>query len=367
MASVFKRKGRPHYLASWFDEIGRRRERSTKTTDRRAAERIARKWEADALLRAEGVVDPAADRLAQANRKPLAEHVAAFIESCERSGQARTHTTNKRRDLQRFIADARLSRLSDITPERLESYLHALTVEKATGERDDDDKPIRKTVRASARTRNAVRASVSAFAAWCVQTHRLASNPVRHVKPADERTDRRRVRRALTDDELGRLLDVAREADAALNSDSTYPHKPSRRALWYLLAARAGLRRGDLQRLRWGDLDLDAGSVTLTEQKAKRTDTLPLHPQVVDELRAARPVTMTPAALAGARVFPHSVTNRTRQRDFERAGIGPDDAGRVADLHSLRATMATALAKANTPIAVTQQLGRLLGSGADRA
>jgi hypothetical protein len=59
-----------------------------------------------------------------------------------------------------------------------------------------------------------------------------------------------------------RLLDVAREADRTPSTPTpTYPHAPSRRALWYLLAARAGLRGGATsQRLRWGDLDLDAGS-----------------------------------------------------------------------------------------------------------
>jgi hypothetical protein len=44
MASLFKRKGDRAWIISWFDGQGRRRERSSRTTDRRAAERIAAKF-----------------------------------------------------------------------------------------------------------------------------------------------------------------------------------------------------------------------------------------------------------------------------------------------------------------------------------
>lgn len=54
------------------------------------------------------------------------------------------------------------------------------------------------------------------------------------VPKQDEARDRRRVRRPLTDDEMTRLLAVARERG---------------RDAWYLAAALAGLRKGDMQRL----------------------------------------------------------------------------------------------------------------------
>jgi len=53
------------------------------------------------------------------------------------------------------------------------------------------------------------------FANWCARTARLATNPITHVATADDRADQRRTRRALTDDELVRLLDAARRRPLA--------------------------------------------------------------------------------------------------------------------------------------------------------
>ena len=53
MASVFKMKDRPNWMLAYVDGTGRRRVRSSGTTDRRVAERIASKLDADALLRRE--------------------------------------------------------------------------------------------------------------------------------------------------------------------------------------------------------------------------------------------------------------------------------------------------------------------------
>src|SRR5688572_12671378 len=100
------------------------------------------------------------------------------------------------------------------------------------------------------------------------------------------------------------------------------------RKTWYLLAALAGLRRSDLIRLSWGDVDLEGAVLTIRDGKAKREDRLPIHPELLEELRRIRPTTVLPKA----RVFPTAVTNLTRQRDFDDANIQPDEQGRVADL-----------------------------------
>ncbi len=55
MVSVYKEKGSRNYKAEWRDENGKRRRKSTKTTDEIAARAIAEKWEADAALKREGV------------------------------------------------------------------------------------------------------------------------------------------------------------------------------------------------------------------------------------------------------------------------------------------------------------------------
>ena len=99
------------------------------------------------------------------------------------------------------------------------------------------------------------------------------------------------------------------------------PH--AARKAWYLAAALAGLRKGDLQRLTWADVDFDAGTITVRDGKAKREDVIPMHPPLADELKRHRHASM---ALPKAKVFPQTVTDLTRLKDFLRAGIAREAA-----------------------------------------
>lgn len=196
----------------------------------------------------------------------------------------------------------------------------------------------------SARTANLLRQTALALAAWITAEGRgnLSDYPAR-IPRFDESQDRRLVRRALTTEELARLFAVAGEAG---------------RRLWYALAYYAGLRRGELARLTWGDVDLDAGTIAIRNRKAGRRDLLPLHAELVAELREARPL-LAPGALSSARVFSTPVHHRTRAGDFARAGIPEVDAdGRVADLHALRTTLGTNLARAGVPVQVAARAMR---------
>ena len=235
-----------------------------------------------------------------------------------------------------------LSRELGVTPGKLERYLRFL---KAAGR--------------SARTLNFARQNVVAFYEWCVKVGRAASNPLSCVPKQDELRDRRRVRRPLSDHELGRLLAVARREG---------------REAWYLAAVFAGLRKGDLQRLQWADVDLASNTITITEGKARRRDVIPMHPQLASALRDRR-TACRPAP--NDRIWPHTVTDRTRMRDFLEAGIArrvqaparpgrpakwkivtEDEHGRVADLHALRMTLGTSLARAGVAPQVAQRLMR---------
>lgn len=251
--SLFKRNGTGPWVASWYDHEGKRRTRSTKTTDKAAAERILAKLIADNALRREGVIDAARDRYATEGRKPIRDHVAAYITHCRHVGHAARHVDQKERHLERLIVTGKLSRLSDLTADALEHHLARM--------KDDG---------LSARSLNFARGIAVAFVQWLVKTGKAESNPLRIVPKQDESRDRRRIRRPLADDELARLLAVAREHG---------------REAWYLAAALAGLRKGDLQRLTWSDVDFTESTLTIREGKAKRTDTLPMHPQLAQALR----------------------------------------------------------------------------------
>ncbi len=322
--SIFKRGGRGCWIATYTDADGRRRERSTRTTDKGAAERILSKLVADAALRRDGVIDARQDRFIAESRKPLAQHIAEYLDHCRHAGHAAKAIDNKQRHLGRLVESLGDGRMAVLTADALERYLRRL--------RDEGQ---------SARTWTLGRQVSVAFASWCVKQGRLESNPLSVVPKLNEQRDRRRVRRPLTDAELARLIDVARERG----------HEA-----WYLTCAFAGLRKGDLQRLTWADVDFTNATLTVREAKAKRVDTLPMDLQLVDALRrrlAERP------AVGSARVFPETATDLTRRKDFERAGIPlVDDDGRVADLHALRTTLGTQLARAGVTPQVAQRMMR---------
>lgn len=89
--SLYKRGGRGPWIATWYDHNGKRREHSTRTTDKAAGERILSKHVADAALRREGVIDAGRDRFATEGRKPISEHVEAYIAHCRHAGHALRH------------------------------------------------------------------------------------------------------------------------------------------------------------------------------------------------------------------------------------------------------------------------------------
>ena len=190
-----------------------------------------------------------------------------------------------------------------------------------------------------------------AFMQWCWKQERVAENRLGIVARFDERRDRRRERRALTMEEVERLFETTRE-----RGDITGDRWVSREA-FYCVSLLTGLRRSEMKGLTWGDVHLDEGFLTVRAEvsKAKREDQLPLHPQVVETLRSIQPTDAKPTG----RVFPTLPTIRTVYQDFARAGIEQrDEQGRVVDLHALRTTLATELARRGVAPQLAQQLLR---------
>ena len=321
MASVFKRKGQGAWIIKYFDHQGRRREKSSRTTDKRAALRMAAKLDAQAALRREGVIDPRLDCLAEADGKPLKQHIEDYLRFLRAGDRSPLTVRDAKAHLDRIVKETGAARLSDLTLDRV---VRALEGVRALGR--------------SARTVNAFGGGVRAFTRWCVRTNRLPEDPLRDLPRANVDRDRRRERRALTEKELTALFKVADEAG---------------RGLWYRMAYWAGLRRSELASLTWGDVDLEGGVIVVSRGKAKRTDEVPIAPELSEALEA------TGRGLPAAPVFPTSPSNETRQGDYDAAGMKQkDENGYFLDLHCLRYTLATNLARAGVPPQVAQRILR---------
>jgi integrase len=240
----------------------------------------------------------------------------------------------------------------------------------------------------SARTRNSYLASALAFSNWCAEptVGRLPDNPFVAIPKANEKVDRRRQRRAMTEDELVRLLAVARERPLleALTVRKG-PRKGERyaevrpevrkrlellgreRALIYKTLVLTGLRKGELASLTVAQMRLDEpipfAVLDPADEKNRDGNEIPLRDDLAADLRVwlsdklqrlqgeARrrggPVPLLlPPAISVFEV-PDKLC-KILSRDLRLAGIPKrDNRGRTLDVHALRHTFGTLMSKGN--------------------
>jgi integrase len=300
--------------------------------------------------------------LAVADRRqsPIREHVEEYVSRLagkKAVAASPVHRENVRRYLDRLIADCRWTCLADLRREHLESWM---VTQQDAGR--------------SARSCNTHRESAVAFCNWLVEVGRLNGNPFgvgRNVVPkANERADPRRRRRALTPDELVKLMNAARntpgrpKAKQGEGDGQTPRRHPERlsgrgRADLYAVLAGTGLRVGEVRRLRVADLDLDGPvpvvRVSAAVAKNGKDEIVPLRSDLIGILRRqvegrkpTDPVFEIPTDLI-----------KRFHADCKRAGIKHrDDRGLVVDVHSLRTTFGTWLSRSGVPPRVAQQLMR---------
>ncbi len=218
----------PTWLAKFRDGRGIIREVSTGCKDETAARAVLGELEKRAEKVRAGIISNSEDAMTVHQHSPLTEHLAEFIATMQAAGRAESHVTGTERLIQRVIDELSLRRLSDIRAEAVERWL-------AQQAKAQPDKPTM-----GARTRNSYLIALRSFCNWCVERDRLPFNPLAKLDRADERADRRRQRRALTEAELSRLLIVARlrplaeygrETVAKPNSQAEHG-KRERRASW---------------------------------------------------------------------------------------------------------------------------------------
>jgi integrase len=311
------------------------------------------------------------------------------------------HRVETERRLRRIVKDCGFSVLADIHRDPVERWMN-----------------LREQQGMGARTRNTYRSAILTFCAWCVQTDRMAAHPLAGLCAADEHVDRRRTRRALTEEEIRRLLIAARlrpvaeygrkvirglvdentgrktwrreplafeglEAAAArgreaLADSPEYRAKLERlgrqRALVYKTSILTGLRRGELASLTVGQLELDGArphaELLARHEKAGRGAKVPLRTDLVAELReylgeqleslqaeARRKGAPLPVRLpADTPLFavPGDFV-KVLNHDIAAARIPKfDDRGRVVDVHALRHTFGTHLSRAGVAPRVAQ-------------
>lgn len=361
-----------------------------------------------------GVLTQGEANVAEHADTPVAEHVAAYLDELAHrrgKGSRRTvngeHQANVRRSLGQAVAECGFRRLRDLNRAAVEKWVCRLRTLPDNAVIDDAGN-VTTPARPAARTVNVRLCSLTSWGNWLFESGRLTANPFSRLEKIPLADDVRRQRRALTGEELRRLLTVARLRPVAefgrptvrivddtrpANSRATWKrveltfdtvvaaaeHGRTRlrpdvferlerdgreRALLYAVLVSTGLRKGELAALTVGDVLLDDPQPVIVlpgaDAKNGQRATLPLRADVAAKLRQwiaekAEGVCRQRIGVAGVTLPPANVPLfnvprglvRILDRDLAAAGIPKrDDRGRTVDVHALRHTFASHLVAA---------------------
>jgi len=281
------------------------------------------------------------DRYKEHRKRPLSEHLDDFEQALLAKGATPKHAAQVTARARRLLNGCGFRHWPQISAEKVQSFL--AEQRKATEDRKGW----------SAQTANFYLQAGKQFLRWLVRDGRAPDNRLAHLQRYNVKTDRRHDRRALSVDELQKLLEAAQNGPTL--EDVTGPD----RALAYRLCVETGLRVGELRSLTPASFDLDGDPPTLTVRaaysKRRRDDLLPMRREMAERMAAfiaGRPVD-TPLF-----VLPDKPVELLKA-DLAKAKIEyRDDAGKVVDWHALRHTFISNLAAGGAHPKVAQALAR---------
>jgi len=379
------------YFYRYRDAAGVKRVVSMGCTDRTAAQAVAANLRRRKELVQANVISASEDAASNHANCPLARHFDGYEAHLRAKGCAPRRISQVRARLNRIAADCEFSTLMDMKVGAVERWLVA-----------------QQDAGMAAGTRNGYREALVGFGNWCRRTHRLTHNPFLDVPIADAKADRRLVRRALTEEELVRLLRVARSrplneamlirrgkrrgkaiANVRPEVRARLEEVGLERALMYKTLVLTGLRKGELASITVGDVELDAATPHLIlkagNEKNRQGAEIPLRADLAADLRSMLAMRLK-ALRQQARIQPGmpiperlpptmplfrvpACLIRILNRDLVAAGIASlvkdertgrmtvekrDARGRSVDVHALRMTFGTHLSKAGLPLRTAQ-------------
>jgi integrase len=322
--------------------------RSTKTTDRKLAQRLADEWEAAAKLAGQGRLTEShcrkviSEMYETAVGEPLhfrscRDYLIEWLEGTKANVEARTYS--KYYQIVWSFLDhlgAKSERLlREITPTDVRSWRDKLKANGLSAPTVNNSLVVLKSPFKAARDLGYIDVS-----------------PCAGLKPLKDEA-RRVSKDVFTPEQIAALLKAAPSED------------------WQgmtLLAYFSGLRLRDCSELRWSDIDLDAHTITVETRKTRKTVTLPIHPQLLSWLKnQTRGIGKAPVfpSLTGIPVAGGGGLSMQFKRLMKRAGIKgrllreSTGAGRSyssLSFHSLRHSFNAALANAGVDVEMRQEL-----------
>jgi integrase/recombinase XerD len=308
----------PYYFVR-FTHDGRRYKRSTGCTTKGKAAKEAEKIYASIVNGGEREVRRSAVRT------ELEELMSQWLVEVEETKSSDWHATLEIYATAHWLT--RWRRLSDLlAPGAVQRYISERL--RAPGQRGGKLSPV---------TLSKELSGLRGFLTWCKRHHLVVDVPAWEAPEAI--SDYEPV--SLSREEMLRVL-------AELPPLDRHPKRQPVRAYFAVMWA-TSLRRGTMARIRWEDLDLDAGTVSIraSQDKKRMARVLPLTDEAVQELRAIAPGV---GLVFGKRDYRTSL-----RKAAERAGIDSEIAERLGN-HSVRHSRLTDMASRSKNIAAIQYM-----------
>ena len=313
---VFKRKrriggklvsSRCYYGHYTLPGDSRQRTILLKTTDKQVAQAELHKIVQTAEREAAGVGVP--KHLLASAQKTLTAHMEDFLADLLASGRDEMYLANLRCRLKALFKDCGWQYPKDVTADSFMTWRGAQTL--------------------AAKTLNDYLDAANALLKWMQRAVRLEVNPLQAVRKVKTAGREKVKRRALADEQVRRLLEVAG------------PRKPV-----YLTAINTGLRRAELAALQKADCILYGDNPCLkvrgSTTKNEKDVTIWLNQEVAAELKNLVKL----GECSSEPVFESLPDMDQYRKDLAAAEIPYlDEQGRRADFHALRHTLATNLAR----------------------
>ena len=358
MASITRDAHQPPKSPFWiacFNGVGsdgrvRRLKRSTKTTDRKLAQRLADEWEQLEKLAGKGRLTESHCRkvIAQMYERTVGEplhfrtareYLSEWVESKKNETELRTYW-KYRQTIDEFLAHAGVKAdrlLREITPSDIRSWRDALKRKGlAAPTVNDAIKTLRMPFKA-------------AHDAGYIEINPCTKNSVRPV-----RDDARNVEKdVFTPEQIAALIEAT-------------PNEDWKGAI--LCGYYTGMRLRDVADLQWNAINSEEQKIIVTTRKTRKDVTVPIHPQFASWLQEqTRGIAKAPVfpRLAGKSGAGKSGLSMQFKRIMERAKIKgrllreANGAGRSQSslsFHSLRHSFNSAMANAGVSSEVRQKL-----------
>lgn len=348
MASVSRlsrdrnKKGAPYYI-QFLDHEGKRR--TTKgCPDKGVTEAKAAKIETVVQRIKLGLADQGEldELLGRPQSDAWGEQVKAFEASLQRKDNTPKHVRLTVNRIKFVLSGSEFKTLADFDADAVETFLAKHCQEEDLGHR----------------TYNHYLQAVDSFGNWLSHPKRriLEKNPFAGIPRRNAETDVRHARRALSPDEMALVIKTAQ--------NSTYKvqgYDGETRARIYLFSYMTGLRKGEIASLTPANFKLDSDQPTLTvaasHSKHRKKDTLPLHADLVAEVRnwlSGLQMDEPLFPLLGKRKAYAMI-----QRDLEEAGIPYETEEGLADFHAAgRHTHITGLLRSGVSLVEAKELAR---------